>query len=126
MPQFLNVRSEIGPLEAVLLHRPGRELERLTPQTLKGLLFDDIPRLERMQQEHDQFADVLRQHGAEVYYTEKLLSDVLQDISVREAMADNILHLCQVFRPDDQKAVLAYLDEKSSEEVAEIFISGLR
>ena len=38
------VRSEINPLKKVLLHRPGRELLNLTPDTLGELLFDDIPR----------------------------------------------------------------------------------
>lgn len=40
---FLNVTSEIGQLKAVLLHKPGKELERLTPDYLRELLFDDIP-----------------------------------------------------------------------------------
>ena len=41
----INVRSEIGPLKKVLLHRPGNELLNLTPDTLSRLLFDDIPYL---------------------------------------------------------------------------------
>lgn len=39
----INVKSEIKPLKKVLLHRPGKELENLTPDTLERLLFDDIP-----------------------------------------------------------------------------------
>ena len=39
----INVKSEIGPLKKVLLHRPGAELLNLTPDTLSRLLFDDIP-----------------------------------------------------------------------------------
>ena len=57
----INVTSEIKPLKKVLLHRPGKELENLTPEYLEGLLFDDIPFLEVAQQEHDSFAEVLRQ-----------------------------------------------------------------
>ncbi|MCD8329995.1 MAG: arginine deiminase, partial [Lachnospiraceae bacterium] len=41
----IHVKSEIEPLRRVMLHRPGRELERLTPETLAPLLFDDIPYL---------------------------------------------------------------------------------
>ena len=41
----INVKSEIGPLKKVLLHRPGAELLNLTPDTLEELLFDDIPYL---------------------------------------------------------------------------------
>ena len=40
------VKSEIAPLKRVMLHRPGQELEHLTPNTLDRLLFDDIPYLE--------------------------------------------------------------------------------
>ena len=39
----INVKSEIGKLKKVLLHRPGAELLNLTPDTLSRLLFDDIP-----------------------------------------------------------------------------------
>ena len=58
--------SEIGKLNKVLLHRPGLELEALTPSTMERLLFDDIPFLKVAQQEHDRFAEVLRENGVEV------------------------------------------------------------
>ena len=60
--------SEIGKLNKVLLHRPGKELEALTPATLERLLFDDVPYLKIAQQEHDNFARVLRENGVEVVY----------------------------------------------------------
>ena len=60
--------SEIGKLNKVLLHRPGEELESLTPATLERLLFDDIPYLKVAQEEHDRFAEVLRENGVEVIY----------------------------------------------------------
>ena len=72
------VKSEIAPLQRVLLHRPGRELEHLTPGTLDRLLFDDIPYLEVAQQEHDRFAQVLREAGAEVVYLEDLAAETLK------------------------------------------------
>lgn len=52
----VNVKSEVGALKKVILHRPGDELLNLTPDTLERLLFDDIPFLEVAQQEHDAFA----------------------------------------------------------------------
>ena len=73
----INVKSEIKPLKKVLLHRPGKELEHLTPDTLEGLLFDDIPFLEVAQAEHDAFAQVLRENGVEVVYLENLMAEVL-------------------------------------------------
>ncbi len=72
------VKSEIAPLKRVMLHRPGRELEHLTPGTLDRLLFDDIPYLEVAQQEHDRFAQVLREAGAEVVYLEDLAAETLK------------------------------------------------
>ena len=55
----LNVYSEIGKLKSVLLHRPGKELENLTPDSLDRLLFDDIPFLDIARYEHDAFAKIL-------------------------------------------------------------------
>ncbi len=72
------VRNEIKPLRKVLLHRPGRELLNLTPDRLGELLFDDIPYLKVAQEEHDAFARVLRENGAEVVYLEDLMTEVLQ------------------------------------------------
>ena len=57
--------SEIGKLNKVLVHRPGAELEALTPDTLGKLLFEDIPFLNVAQREHDAFADLLRQNGVD-------------------------------------------------------------
>ena len=74
----INVKSEIKPLKKVLLHRPGKELENLTPDTLERLLFDDIPFLEVAQQEHDAFAQLLRDNGVEVVYLEDLMAEVLE------------------------------------------------
>ena len=64
----IHVTSEIKPLKKVLLHRPGKELLNLTPETLERLLFDDIPFLKVAQQEHDAFAKILKDNGVEVVY----------------------------------------------------------
>ena len=73
----IHVTSEIGKLKRVLLHRPGKELLNLTPDTLSELLFDDIPFLEDAQKEHDAFAKALRDNGVEVVYLEDLMADVI-------------------------------------------------
>ena len=74
------VQSEIGPLKKVLLHRPGRELEYLVPGELERLLFDDIPYLAVARREHDTFARILREQGAEVVYLEDLMAQTLQAV----------------------------------------------
>ena len=62
----IQVYSEIGKLRKVLLHRPGRELENLVPAYRERMLFDDIPYVRVAREEHDAFARLLRDHGAEV------------------------------------------------------------
>ena len=74
----INVKSEIGPLKKVLLHRPGTELLNLTPDTLGRLLFDDIPFLPEAQKEHDEFVEILRNNGIEVVFLEDLMAEVLE------------------------------------------------
>ena len=81
----IHVTSEIKPLKKVLLHRPGKELLNLTPDTLGELLFDDIPFLKVAQEEHDAFAKILRDNGVEVVYLEDLVAEVFDaDPAVRE------------------------------------------
>ena len=75
--QGVNVKSEIGNLKKVILHRPGDELLNLTPNTLEELLFDDIPFLPVAQEEHDAFANILRGEGVEVVYLEDLMAEVI-------------------------------------------------
>ena len=73
----IKVNSEVGALKRVLLHKPGKELLHLVPESLSRLLFDDIPFLDIAQEEHDFFAEKLRENGAEVLYLEDLVAEVL-------------------------------------------------
>ena len=84
MEKAINVNSEIGKLKSVLLHRPGAEVENITPDTMHQLLFDDIPYLKIAQKEHDFFAQTLRDNGAETVYIEDLAADVFQTESVKK------------------------------------------
>ena len=77
MPHF-GVHSEVGKLRKVLVHRPELSLQRLTPANCAELLFDDVLWVERAQLEHDQFVEVLRSRGVEVYYVTELLRETLQ------------------------------------------------
>ena len=74
----INVKSEIKPLKEVLVHRPGKELLNLTPDTLHRLLFDDIPYLKVAQAEHDEFVQILRDNDVKVYYLEDLMAETLE------------------------------------------------
>ena len=74
---MIHVTSEIKPLKKVLVHRPGKELLNLTPDTLQRLLFDDIPFLKDAQAEHDEFVQILRDNGIKVVYLEDLMAETL-------------------------------------------------
>lgn len=87
----IQVFSEIGRLRRVMLHRPGREIENLTPDLMDRLLFDDIPYLEVARQEHDAFAQIFKDNGVEVYYLEDLAAESLTDPAVRESFIDEFI-----------------------------------
>lgn len=69
--------SEVGRLRSVILHRPGPELQRLTPQNNDALLFDGLPWVAKAQQEHDAFAALLVSRGVEVLLLGDLLTEAL-------------------------------------------------
>ncbi|MDO4794243.1 MAG: arginine deiminase family protein, partial [Filifactor alocis] len=87
----LNVYSEIGRLKTVLLHRPGKEIENLTPDLLDRLLFDDIPYLEIAREEHDAFANILRENGVEVLYLEELAAEALTSDEIKHEFIDEFI-----------------------------------
>ncbi|WP_101722838.1 arginine deiminase [Eggerthella timonensis] len=108
----LNVKSEIKPLKKVLLHRPGRELLNLTPNTLEELLFDDIPFLKVAQEEHDAFAQILRDNGVEVVYLEKLMAEVLdQNPELREQFLKQFIEEAGIRTDRYQKIIFDYLND---------------
>ncbi|MBW9324668.1 arginine deiminase [Enterococcus casseliflavus] len=91
MPNAIHVFSEIGRLNQVMLHRPGRELENLVPDHLNRLLFDDIPFLEQARAEHDRFAEVLRQNDVEVLYLEDLAAESLTSPEIKQQFLKDYL-----------------------------------
>jgi arginine deiminase len=79
----LGSNSEVGTLRVVILHRPGAELQRLTPRNNDALLFDGLPWVAKAQQEHDAFAGVLRSRGVEVLLLGELLTEALASGAAR-------------------------------------------
>jgi arginine deiminase len=88
----LGVHSEVGRLRRVIVHRPGLEHRRLTPANAEELLFDDVLWVERAEQEHDAFVDVMRGRGVEVLHAETLLTDALGNPEAREWVCAHILN----------------------------------
>src|SRR6476661_6337795 len=99
--ESLGVTSEVGRLRTVLLHRPGNELKRLTPRNNDKLLFDGIPWVGRAQEEHDAFAQALRDRDVEVLYLVELLAETLESDEARERAIQSAmwnLHLGDTLR----------------------------
>jgi arginine deiminase len=117
--------SEVGRLRTVMLHRPGPELKRLTPRNNDKLLFDGIPWVNRAQEEHDAFAQALRDRDVEVLYLTDLLVETLQDAEAREhaiAGAMSSLHLGDTLR----RYLTAALHDQTPEELAAFLTAGVR
>jgi arginine deiminase len=115
--------SEVGRLRTVLLHRPGRELSRLTPRNSGELLFDGIPWLARAQQEHDAFADVLRRNGIEVLLLRDLLEAVLSLPEARDRCIDAAAG--PALGSTLQRRLGEVLHDLPPADLAEVLIAGL-
>ena len=72
MTSSIHVYSEIGKLKTVMLHRPSKEPENLSPEILNRMLIDDIPYLKIAQKEHDYFAKTLQKQGIHVVYLDPM------------------------------------------------------
>ncbi|WP_037077066.1 arginine deiminase [Pseudonocardia spinosispora] len=118
------VDSEVGRLRAVLLHRPGAELTRLTPRNNDQLLFDGIPWVARAQQEHDAFAAALTERGVEVLLLPHLLVETLGSPEARERAVADVLDERRL-GPPLTTALGAHLGTLDDAELAEVLMAGL-
>jgi arginine deiminase len=122
----LTVRSEVGTLKKVLLHRPGKEMETLTPEVLEDLLFEDIPWLKKLQEEHDGFADALRAAGSEVFYYTDLLREVLSKPGVAAEAAAHLVSTGRIPQSRLREEIRDQLVSMKVDVLAEVMICGLR
>ena len=131
MPQSyetgLHNTCEVGRLRKVMLHRPGRELENLMPEHMERLLFDDIPYLKVAQEEHDAFADCLRQNGAEVVYLADLTAETIgQDMELRLAFIEEFLDEAHLEGHRIRSIVRDYFRDLSDRTLVDTMMAGLR
>lgn len=126
MQSPLHITSEIGTLKTIMLHRPGGELENLTPDYLADLLFDDIPYLPKAQAEHDAFADVLRSHGVEVLYLDQLVAEALSDDGIRSQYIDELLQNSKQNGRRITQALSDYLHSMDTNSMVRKVMSGVR
>lgn len=114
----VNVNSEIGKLQHVLVHTPGLELENMTPESAHIFLFSDILNVQVAQKEYGYFKKVL-QKAAQVHEVRDLLTDILQNENIKFALVDRI---CKA----ENKAFLnSYLKALDAKELSRQLIEGV-
>ena len=127
MEKAINVNSEIGKLKTVLLHRPGAEVENITPDTMEQLLFDDIPFLKIAQKEHDFFAQTLKDTGTEVLYIENLATEAFDTSKdVRAAFTTQYLSEHGYVHGHTYESLLEYLNHFNTQDFVTKIYAGVR
>ena len=114
----IEVQSEIGKLNAVLLHKPGAEVENMTPLNVQRALYSDILNLSIAQNEYKQLHGVLSR-VSQVYEVRSLLIKVLDQEKPRESL---VRRICVT------EDVMSYYDElmqMKSADLARVLIEGL-
>ncbi|MDA5284605.1 arginine deiminase [Streptomyces sp. NPDC054904] len=119
-----HVDSETGRLRRVILHRPDLELKRLTPSNKDALLFDDVLWVRRARQEHDGFADVLRDRGVAVHLFGDLLRDSLGVPEARHLVLDRVFDEKE-YGPLATSHLRAAFEGLSAADLAEALVGGM-
>lgn len=118
--------SEIGKLNKVLLHKPGFELEALTPSTMERLLFDDIPYLKVAREEHDTFAEILRENGVEVVYYVEETAKALATPQLQQQLIEDFLDLSLITSEGMRNQLIEYLMKMDPETMVAKLIAGIK
>ena len=124
MSSINGVNSEIGPLKKVMLHRPGKEIDRLTLANKDAFLFDDLLWVEEAQREHDSFAGLLGTLNAKVVYLRNYLIDILNNTDVRENLIKDVLTDVPA-ETTLKRYLMDMLNELDTDNLVEILFCGL-
>ena len=120
----LGVHSEVGRLNEVLVHRPDLSLRRLTPENCRALLFDDVLWVKKARQEHDSFADAMRERGVVVHDLGTMLAETMAIPEAREWLLDRRVNTATV--GEDMLGELhLWLKELPAAELAQFMIGGV-
>src|ERR1700733_14927802 len=118
-----SVQSEVGQLRQAIVHRPGLELSRLTPQNIGDLLFDDVLWAQRAKEGHDVFAEILRDRGVQVHYFEQLLAQTLDLPAGRWFVLDRVC-TPEILGPTLVGPLRELFDDLDGSRLAEYLIGG--
>lgn len=114
----INIESEIGELEGVILHTPGSEVENMTPENAERALYSDILNLSVAQTEYSSLTSVLEK-VTNTFQVKKLLEDILLMPKVKNNLINKITDGCKAGE------VKNYLLEQPTNQLAKILIEGL-
>jgi len=120
----LAVQSEVGRLRQAIIHRPGLELSRLTPENIGDLLFDDVMWAAKAKEEHDAFAEALREKGVVVHHYGKLLAETLELPEGRSFVLDRVC-TDEILGPSLVGPVRRLAEDADGETLAEYLIGGV-
>ncbi len=120
----VGIHSEVGRLDTVIVHRPGRELGRLTPDNKDEMLFDEIPWPEGATAEHDALVAALRGRQVEVLYLTDLLATVM---AVPAARKELIVAACSQpgLGQGAADALAGHLESLSDPDLLDALIGGV-
>ena len=119
-----SVDSETGQLREAIVHRPGLELSRLTPDNIGELLFDDVMWAKKAKEEHDAFAEALRDKGVLVHYYGQLLAETLELPAGREFVLDRLC-TAENLGPSLVGPVRRLFDDLDGAALAELLVGGV-
>lgn len=122
----LHVFSEVGRLRTIMLHKPGRELDNLTPTNMKNLLFDDIPDAVQAGREYDVYVKILQDAGVQTLFIEDLLAETLEQSGKREDFLSDYLDMGEPTQQQKEVLMQYFMDMKDSREMVGNLIIGLR
>lgn len=114
----VNITSEFGELEGVIIHTPGLEVEEMTPETAKRALYSDILNLSVAREEYGQFKGVLGRIAHCLEITD-LLTDILKNENIKRGLLGDI---CAQENAID---ILQGISELSANELARQLIQGV-
>jgi arginine deiminase len=120
----LHVDSEVGRLRQAILHRPDLELKRLTPTNHDEYLFDDVLWVKHARQEHDAFADTLRDAGVRVHLLHELLAETVAIPEAREHILSGTFEE-RVYGPMALDALHGVFSQMDDVELTTVLIGGM-
>lgn len=119
-----HVDSEVGELRQVIVHRPDLELKRLTPSNREDLLFDDILWVKKARQEHDAFADALRDADVVVHMFDELLRQTVALPDAKKHILDSVFDE-RVFGPMAVDALREMFESMNDDDLTTYLIGGI-